>query len=160
MIQSFENILNYPPYEVGERRERPWGHYLVTGVGIDIPGQEFCEKEISIKPGQILSLQSHRLRQETWTVMIGCATVILDGERKTLNQGDKMDIPSSAIHAIANLAQVPCIVYEIQQGVCRENDIIRYCNAYDLCATNDLRPVVQNSLKIYNDILRTLKMSR
>ena len=67
-----------PAYRVGEREERPWGSYLVTDVGRTLGGDEFCEKLITIRPGGVLSLQSHRLRDERWTVEKGALTAIVD----------------------------------------------------------------------------------
>ena len=75
-----ENRISSPGYSINDWDERPWGNYVVTGIGLH--GQEeFCEKRIMVYPGRILSLQSHRHRRETWKVEKGALTVILDGER-------------------------------------------------------------------------------
>ena len=46
-------------YTVGDSDTRPWGSYTVVAVGVNEGGEEFCEKEIVVNPGHILSLQSH-----------------------------------------------------------------------------------------------------
>jgi len=116
-------------YRVGDRDNRPWGSYIVTGTGQNAAGEEFCTKDITVKPQGILSLQSHDQRRETWTVKSGELTVILDGQRLTLKEGENVKIPLQAIHCMANLADAPCVVSELQEGVCREADIRRYVDA-------------------------------
>lgn len=116
-------------YKTGDRDERPWGSYVVTGVGYNEAGEEFCAKDITVKAGGILSLQSHDLRRETWTVKSGVLTVVLDDKLLTLEVEQSVDIPLGAIHCMANLGATDCVVSEVQKGVCREADIKRYVDA-------------------------------
>ena len=46
-------------YKIGDSDERPWGRYVVTGVGVTPDGVEYCEKQMTLRPGQVLSMQSH-----------------------------------------------------------------------------------------------------
>ena len=137
-------------YKIGDHDERPWGSYVVTAVG-HAGGEEYCEKEITVRPGQILSLQSHELRREHWRVEKGTLTVVLDGERLTLNAGEDVRIPLRGVHCMANLGKVPCVVHERQEGVCREEDIRRYVDAYGR-ATEDV-PEAASSIGVYREIL-------
>ena len=116
-------------YKIGDRDERPWGSYVVTGVGHNQAGGEFCTKDITVKSGGILSLQSHDQRRELWTVKSGELTVVLDEQRLLLKAGESVKIPLGAIHCMANLGTAPCVVSELQEGVCREADIKRYVDA-------------------------------
>ncbi len=116
-------------YKMGDSDQRPWGHYVVTMVGSLPGGEQFCTKRITLNPHSLLSLQSHELRHETWTVISGQLTVIIDDERITLGEGESIDVPQRAIHTMANLSDKPCVVHEVQEGQCAENDITRYSDA-------------------------------
>jgi mannose-6-phosphate isomerase len=123
------NAATAATYKVGDTDQRPWGSYVVTGVGTTATGEEFCTKDITVTPGHILSLQSHEFRREHWVVKSGTLTVILNDKRLTLQPGESVDIPRQAIHCMANLTAAPCIVSELQEGICREADISRYVDA-------------------------------
>ncbi len=137
-------------YIIGDFDTRPWGSYVVTNVGETPLHEEFCEKEITVLPGKILSLQSHEHRRETWRVISGTLTVVLDDRKVVLNAGESLFIPLHAIHAMANTSTEPCVVFERQEGLCREEDIIRYSDAYgraDEAIAHDDR--IQSSLAVY-----------
>lgn len=143
-------------YQVGDSDQRPWGHYKVTGVGTNASGEEYCEKEITVNPGQILSMQSHELRRETWTVKQGVLTVLLDGERITLTAGESVKIPLRAIHCMANLGTADCVVYEMQEGACREEDVKRYLDPYGRQTESTETPLAEKSIAVYKSILSEL----
>ena len=143
-------------YITGEKVQRPWGQYEVTAVGTANNGEEYCEKEITVNPGQILSLQSHDNRREIWTVVQGTLEVILDGKHHTLQQGQSINVPLYAIHCMANRkSNIPCIVHERQVGVCREEDIIRYVDAYGR-ATEATGKDVLASVDLYNRLRKVI----
>lgn len=143
-------------YKIGDSDIRPWGKYIVTDVGTDQKGEEFCEKEITVSPGQILSLQSHKHRREHWKVIAGTLTVVLDGKRMNLTAGQSIDIPLHGIHCMANTKATACIVHERQTGLCSEDDITRYADAYGR-APEINNASIQNSIKIFNEILEEIK---
>ncbi|GJL85994.1 MAG: hypothetical protein DHS20C02_17690 [Micavibrio sp.] len=142
-------------YKIGDADRRPWGSYVVTGVGKAGDGRDYCEKEIIIAPGQILSLQSHKLRQEFWTLREGSLTVIRDSERRVLDPGQSIDIPVGAIHCMANLGIVACVVTERQEGTCREDDIIRYSDVYNR-DTVQADAKVEESIVLYQQVLEDI----
>ncbi len=113
-------------YEVGETDHRDWGSYTVTDVEYDNDDCVRCEKDITVKPGYMLSVQSHDQRRENWKVTSGTLTVVLDGDVITLEPGQEIDIPLGAVHTMTNLSEAPCVVHEIQEGVCAEEDIHRF----------------------------------
>ncbi len=135
---------------------RGWGGYVVTDVGINPKGEEFCEKDITVNQGQALSLQSHDHRRELWTVTKGVLTVVLDGQRLTLNAGESVNIAVGGIHCMANLSDDVCVVHEVQEGVCREDDIHRFRDMYGRPAEVSDAPNVVSSLKIYDEILASI----
>lgn len=149
-------IAGLAPYTVGDHDERPWGSYTVTAVGKNAAGEDICEKNIHVLPRQILSLQSHTQRREQWRVVEGTLTVILDDARHDLTTGSDIRIPLGAIHCMANLSDAPCIVHEIQEGICREEDITRYLDAYGRGTENISGETAAKSIALYKDILKTL----
>lgn len=146
-------------YKIGDSDQRPWGSYIVTGLGMNEHGEEYCDKDIKIHPQAVLSLQSHNLRRERWTVKSGELTVLLDGAILTLSASQSIDIPLGGIHTMANLANAPVIVSERQEGVCREEDIIRYADQYGRASAQ--APLdnerVSVSLAAYGSLLKKAK---
>ncbi len=144
-------------YTIGDHDQRPWGEYLVIDVGYNQGNGEFCEKIITVNPGNILSLQSHKLRNEVWTVQAGILTVIIDDKQYVLQEKESIHIPTGAIHCMANAGNKPCHVHERQEGICREEDIIRYADAYGrgIKIPQDLR--TKKSMLLYYELLLKLK---
>ncbi len=56
---------------------RPWGSFTVLDEG-----KNFKVKRIEISPGAELSLQYHRHRSESWTVVEGSGIVTLGKEKR------------------------------------------------------------------------------
>jgi mannose-1-phosphate guanylyltransferase / mannose-6-phosphate isomerase len=146
-------------YEPGDRACRPWGEYEVVDAGLTKTGEDYCEKIITVNPGQASSLQSHYCRREHWTVLEGTLTVILEGRRFRLERGESIDIPLHSLHCLANLELVSCKVYERQEGLCLEEDIIRYADAYGRADAMADNIAAANSIERYNEILKILKIS-
>lgn len=129
MTQTNTPNSNLAAYIIGETDTRPWGHYTVLDVGTE-NGEEYCTKTITVNPGGVLSLQSHKLRREEWTVLEGDLEVTRDKEILNLKAGESIDIPQGAIHRMANRSDKPVVVKEIQRGICREEDIERFEDIY------------------------------
>lgn len=126
-----ENKMNSSSWILQEwktpKTERPWGYYRVLH---DVPG---CKvKELTVEPGQSLSMQKHFKRNEHWLVSEGNCDVIstLDNgyklPTKTLEKHRSYDIPVGHWHQLSNPYDVPCRIVEIQYGTeCVEEDIER-----------------------------------
>ena len=112
--------------EVGNR---PWGVYYVME---DSP--LYKVKKIIVNPGKRLSLQSHEMRSEHWTVVSGIATVdIRDPEfqeieqKKVLRTNESCHIPLKYLHRLSNQHTEPLVIVEVQCGeYTGEDDIVRY----------------------------------
>ena len=109
------------------KTERPWGYYRVLH---EVTGTKV--KELTVMPGQSLSLQRHKLRQEFWHVTSGkcCVEQRMPGgyalPTLELNQYSQLSIPQNDWHRLYNPFDVPCKLIEIQYGsVCDEADIER-----------------------------------
>jgi cytidyltransferase-like protein len=109
------------------KTERLWGYYRVLH---ETPGMKV--KELTVNPGQSLSMQRHWLRSEYWIVNEGAAVVnsITDGgyalPPKYLHKHQEYHVPSLGWHQLTNPYDMPLRVVEIQYGErCVEEDIER-----------------------------------
>ncbi len=106
--------------------ERPWGKYIVL-----LNEDDHKVKEITVNPGQRLSLQRHQKREEHWFIHKGKAIITLDGKDTELTAGQYIDIPRHAVHRIANHGETDLIFIEIQTGdYFGEDDIERLEDDY------------------------------
>ena len=107
--------------------ERPWGSYEVLLDTV------YCKvKEIIVQPGQRLSYQSHKYREENWTVTHGILTVVLNDKEHTIYPGESIFIPLGAKHRAWNKTPKPVHFIEVQTGdYFEEDDITRYEDDYN-----------------------------
>jgi mannose-1-phosphate guanylyltransferase/mannose-1-phosphate guanylyltransferase/mannose-6-phosphate isomerase len=109
------------------RFHRPWGWYETLCLG-----DRFQVKRIMVKPGGILSLQSHHHRSEHWIVVAGTAEVTVGDDVKLLTENQSVYIPLGAVHRMANPGKLPMYLIEVQTGsYLGEDDIVRYEDIYN-----------------------------
>jgi len=107
---------------------RAWGYYRVLHeIGIKVK-----LKELTVNPGQKLSMQKHSLRKEYWFVAEGIATLYtLDNTGNETHVGDfglfqELHIDTEEWHQLRNEQDFPLKIIEIQYGDrCIEDDIVR-----------------------------------
>jgi len=105
---------------------RPWGWFERLAIG-----PRFQVKRIVVKPGGVLSLQSHHHRSEHWIVVEGTAKVTVDGKAKLVSENESVYIPLGATHRMENPGKVPMVLIEVQTGsYLGEDDIVRYEDIY------------------------------
>lgn len=112
------------------KTQRLWGYYRILH---DVAG---CKvKELTIEPGQGLSMQRHFKRHELWHVVEGHCEVdqLLNSgyvlPMLTLTPNSQVTIPLGDWHRIRNPFDKPCRIVEIQYGLqCVEEDIERKAN--------------------------------
>jgi cytidyltransferase-like protein len=109
------------------KTQRPWGYYRVLH---DVPGMKV--KELTVDPGQSLSMQRHWYRSEYWIVQSGTAVVHSQTDQgyalppKTLNKYNEHHISVLEWHQLTNPYLTPLKIVEIQYGhQCVEHDIER-----------------------------------
>jgi cytidyltransferase-like protein len=99
------------------KTERPWGEYRVL---YEQPGTKV--KELTVEPGQSLSLQRHDYRAEYWHIVSGKCVVdqqLATGYQlpaRVLQQHDQILIPIREWHRLHNPFAEPCKIVEIQYG--------------------------------------------
>lgn len=109
------------------RFHRPWGWYETLCID-----SRFQVKRIMVKPGGVLSLQSHVHRSEHWVVVAGTAKVTVGEDVKLLTENQSVYIPLGAVHRMENPGRLPMYLIEVQTGAyLGEDDIIRYEDVYD-----------------------------
>jgi mannose-1-phosphate guanylyltransferase/mannose-6-phosphate isomerase len=105
---------------------RPWGWFETMDLG---PG--FKVKRIAVKPGQRLSLQSHRHRAEHWVVVNGVAEVTRGDEVTLLEANQSTYIPAGTTHRLGNAGDSELQIIEVQSGgYLGEDDIVRFDDIY------------------------------
>ena len=111
---------------------RPWGFFKVL---MEQPG--FKVKELVIRPGGKLSLQSHRQRTEHWVIVEGDARVTRGGEQELLTSNQSTYIPPNVRHRLENAGTSILKVIEVQCGeYLGEDDIERYDDSLDAVVTS------------------------
>lgn len=109
------------------RFHRPWGWYETLCLDT-----RFQVKRIMVKPGGVLSLQSHHHRSEHWIVVRGTAEVTIGDEVKLVTENQGVYIPLGTVHRMANPGKLPMYLIEVQTGsYLGEDDIVRYEDIYD-----------------------------
>ena len=109
--------------------ERAWGYYQV----LHQVGNHVKLKELTVMPGQRLSMQRHEQRAEFWFVAEGQATVYTVDPRSTEyevlekpSQHEHCWIELGQWHQLCNDTDQPLKLIEIQYGAdCVEEDIER-----------------------------------
>jgi cytidyltransferase-like protein len=109
------------------KTQRPWGYYRVLH---DVPGTKV--KELTVMPGQHLSMQRHQDRAEHWHVAEGTATVYSINRKSdqeslgTFGPHTHIHINRNEWHQLCNETAHPLKIVEIQYGNnCVEEDIER-----------------------------------
>ena len=113
-------------YSTGQSDSRPWGRWEVLACR-----DGYVVKEIMVKPGQVLSLQSHEHRAEHWIIIAGRAEVTLGEETVQRGIDETVFIRIGMKHRIKNSGDIDLRFVEIQTGsVLSEEDIKRYEDQY------------------------------
>lgn len=126
-----ENKMNSSSWILEEwkapKTDRTWGYYRVLH---DVTGMKV--KELTIEPGQKLSMQRHKYRSEHWMVSEGECVVyrqLPNGYALppvNLKKHQSLDINLNEWHQLTNPYDTPCRIVEIQYGEqCEEEDIER-----------------------------------
>ncbi len=100
---------------------RPWGYYRVLH---EVEGTKV--KELTVEPGQSLSMQRHADRREYWLVTSGECKVEKEFGAMFVRKHETVHIPVGEWHQLSNPFTEPCKLVEIQYGNrCIEEDIER-----------------------------------
>jgi mannose-1-phosphate guanylyltransferase/mannose-6-phosphate isomerase len=105
---------------------RPWGWYQTVNRG-----ERYQVKCLMVKPGAMLSLQSHYHRSEHWVVVRGTLEVTKGQSTELLSENQSTYIPIGSPHRLANPGKIPAFLIEVQSGsYLAEDDIVRFEEIY------------------------------
>ena len=107
--------------------KRPWGSFTILEEN-----DNYKVKRIEVEPGQRLSYQSHKKRDELWMIVGGTALITLDDKEIEKNYGEFITIKKEQKHRIENRENKKVVFIEIQTGdYFGEDDITRYQDDYN-----------------------------
>jgi len=128
-VKGIVDLVNEQGREEGENHRlvyRPWGWYQ----SID-SGDGFQAKQLMVKTGGVLSLQSHQHRAEHWVVVSGRARITRGEEILELEANQSTYIPQGTKHRLENPFLEPLRIIEVQSGsYLGEDDIDRFEDLY------------------------------
>lgn len=126
-VPSCQEVHGHVPAETNNRTDRPWGSFTILD---DSPRTKV--KRLVVNPGQRLSYQSHKHRDEHWVVVGGSARVTLDDRVTVHHYGDHIFVGRGTKHRIACDGPQPCEIIEVQTGESfAEEDIVRFSDDYN-----------------------------
>ena len=86
--------------------------FSTVGLGmITVVNESYCKKLLFVLPGQTHPEQYHKVKEETFNIIWGSVTLILDGEHQLLESGDVTTIAPMVKHSFAS--DVGCVLEEI-----------------------------------------------
>lgn len=89
--------------------EKSWGRYEVLDASTDS-----LIIKITMKSGHKMSYHAHEHREETWTIISGNGSAIIDGETRNVRAGDAITIKAGSRHTI--IADTDLKLIEVQVG--------------------------------------------
>lgn len=104
-------VANRSEHEHSVRRHRPWGYIETLNLGA-----RFRVKHLHVKPGGLLSLQSHHHRSAHWVVVQGTAKVTVDGRERLVRENESVNIVAAQWHRLQNPGKIPLELIEVQVG--------------------------------------------
>ena len=108
------------------REHRPWGWFEDL---LEAPGYKV--KRLLVHSGRQLSLQRHRHRSESWTVVDGHGALFCGDQWYEARPGLMLTIPCGTIHRARAARQQDLVIMEVQHGdLLREDDIERLQDDY------------------------------
>lgn len=105
------------------KHKRKWGFYEILHEDAD------CKiKRLTLNGGASISLQTHKHRNELWTLIEGSALARTNMELRVLNEpGAHVYIQRGHPHQLTNLGMRELVIIEVQTGTYfGEDDIERY----------------------------------
>lgn len=101
------------------REKRPWGDFLQF-----TKEEKTTVKILDIYPGEAISLQYHKLRDEFWYLIRGEVAAIVGAQKKDLKIGDNLYIKKGQKHRLINNSSELAAILEISFGKFQEADEI------------------------------------
>ena len=104
---------------------RPWGCYDLVHSSLNM-----WTKILYVHPGQALSLQYHRNRDEFWSPITSGLRAFIGDEDLDLTKGERYVVQAGTVHRIWNPTNLTCSLVEVATGFPSEDDIVRLEDDY------------------------------
>ncbi|MEZ4528380.1 MAG: mannose-1-phosphate guanylyltransferase/mannose-6-phosphate isomerase [Desulfobacterales bacterium] len=109
-----------------KKRYMPWGSAETL-----VKSERFIIKRVKVRPGAVISRQTHFNRAEHWIVLRGTAQVSRGAEEIILTEDHSTYIPPGMPHRLVNPGKIPLELVEVQSGsYLGEDDIARLEDVY------------------------------
>ncbi|MDF2537563.1 MAG: mannose-phosphate guanylyltransferase [Herbinix sp.] len=108
---------------VDQISERPmygegiWGEYRAYDYHQYSDSIKSLTKHLTIKAGQSIAYQAHRIREEICTIVSGCGEIVIDGAIKRVGRGDVISIARGQKHAMKAHGPGDLHYIEVQIGM-------------------------------------------
>ena len=123
-----------------EKEERPWGTFYVVH-----DQKNYKIKRLEVNPGERLSYQYHLKRSETWVIIKGNPTIVLDDQIQKQKEGDTLVIKQGVKHRIENDSEEIIIMIEVQTGsYFGEDDIVRIEDDSKICLADSCMALIED----------------
>jgi len=101
--------------------DKPWGseEWLVLN-------DKYCLKRLYINKGGKLSLQYHKVKQETMMLESGCCDLVKNGHNILMQEGDSYTIQPEEVHRL--VAYTDSVVLEVSTP--EVDDVVRIDDEY------------------------------
>ncbi len=111
-VDSIENPVMYA--------EKSWGSYRVIDVD-----EESLTIKVTLNECCSMNYHAHQRRDEVWTVIKGCGTVLIDGVETNISVGDVLKICANTKHKITATTELKLIETQIGFDI-HVSDKIKY----------------------------------
>jgi mannose-6-phosphate isomerase-like protein (cupin superfamily) len=130
---SSPNIVTLEPFAFETRRvEKPWGHELIWALT-----DRYCGKLLFVRAGHTLSLQFHKVKEESWFVQDGRAELEIGApgdpipSSEVVGPGAAFHLPPGCVHRIRALADTTLLEVSTPEI----DDVIRLEDEYGRAGT-------------------------
>ena len=107
---------------------KPWGHENIWALT-----EKYVGKILHIKQGKRLSLQFHKVKEETFIIVWGELISTLEGRERVLLPGDTLLVPPGAWHSFRS--EKGCIFEEISTTAIPGDSVYRDENINNLSSS-------------------------
>ena len=105
---------------------QPWGKQIEIDRGLD-----FTTQRVEVAPNCTIVGHKHQHRDETWLVLSGQGTAVINDETRELKAGSSLFIPKSVFHECTSAGNEPLIMLETRHGqTISETDLIMAPNPH------------------------------
>ena len=116
IVDTFDSTIKFA--------EKSWGEYKVIDVT-----QDSLTVKVTLKKGHQMSYHYHEHRDETWTIISGTGSAVIDGVSKKVLPGDVLSMPKGCKHTIIAKTDIQLIEVQIGKEISIKDKIKDKCDS-------------------------------